>query len=236
MLQNRFLTFLAAGLITALSPGIGDPVAGPHTLVRLLNPYATVAEGSELTLAVHFAMEPDWHIYWVNPGESGMAPRFTTDTLILEKIEWPAPERYTVAGITNFVYHKKVLLPLRLRLPPGTKNPGHLEVEYLVCKIECIPGEARFRVDLPRGSATTFRDSPDARADRKAIEETLRHLPLPQAPPEIKVDRITYSSTALIFRLHLNNNTALPQPDALPLNDALTLKPRIEALFLFKSI
>src|SRR5579864_3388234 len=48
----------------------------PHARVELLSRQATLHPGSALQLGIHFILEPGWHIYWINPGDSGQPPSF----------------------------------------------------------------------------------------------------------------------------------------------------------------
>src|SRR5258707_1292635 len=40
--------------------------------VELLADRAAIRPGEAFTLAVHLTVEPGWHIYWDNPGDSGL--------------------------------------------------------------------------------------------------------------------------------------------------------------------
>lgn len=186
-------------------PGSG-PQQGPHTRLELHNPYASVAEGAELFLGVSFTMEQGWHIYWQNPGDSGMAPQFSLEgPLKLERVDWPAPERYEMAGIVNYVYHEKVTLPLRVRSGDRSTKVSRLTVDYLVCKVECIPGEATFLFSLPQDDRTVFREDRSATHDRETIERALRELPRAQPPGGYLVSEMESTAEGLSFNLTITD-------------------------------
>lgn len=103
-----------------------------------------------VTIAAHFRIDPEWHIYWSNPGDSGAAPKFTAQGgASVERVDWPYPERIALGDLANFGYAHEVVIPLTVRRPPGDA-PLELKLEWLVCKEECLPGFGDFRVDLTR--------------------------------------------------------------------------------------
>ena len=78
----RHFSLFLLGLILALSVPSGHAVAqetlgGPKRTVRieaeLVPMSAWAAPGSTTVVAVRQAIEPGWHTYWRNPGDSGGA-------------------------------------------------------------------------------------------------------------------------------------------------------------------
>ena len=90
-----------------------------------------------------FRLEQGWHIYWVNPGDSGEAPRVQWNFpkgFRAGDIRWPAPVRLVTGTVIDYGYQGRVLLSVPLQVPADYK-PG-------------APDEARGRreiSDLPRG-------------------------------------------------------------------------------------
>lgn len=119
--------------------GAQETVKSDHLQVRLVT--APSDSNGVLNLGVHFKIDPEWHIYWLNPGDSGTAPTFQFTGATLERVGWPYPDRLPVAHLTNFGYEREVLIPLRVRDAQPTIK---LNLEWLVCKVECVPGFAEF--------------------------------------------------------------------------------------------
>ena len=115
-----------------------------HSAVRLL---AGSRSGAVLLGGIAFQLQPGWHTYWRNPGDSGVPPRF--DFAKSENIEavtvlWPAPTKIADgAGGTSLGYQKQVVLPLRI-VAKNADRPVTLraEINYAVCEKLCIPVEA----------------------------------------------------------------------------------------------
>ena len=104
-------------------------------------------------LDVHLA--PGWHTYWRSPGDAGAAPEFdwsASVNLASASVEWPAPRRFSEAGIDTFGYADHVLFPIRLRLQ-DENAAAHvsLKVELYVCATICTQNTLHFDADLPPG-------------------------------------------------------------------------------------
>src|SRR3954466_3493647 len=86
-----------------------------HSAVRLV---AGSRSGPVLLGGIAFQLQPGWHTYWRNPGDSGVPPRFDfskSDNVESITILWPAPTRFDDgAGGQSLGYEKHVLLPMRV--------------------------------------------------------------------------------------------------------------------------
>src|SRR4051794_815501 len=130
-----------------------------HSAVRLL---AGSRSGAVLLGGIAFQLQPGWHTYWRNPGDSGVPPRF--DFAKSENIEavtvlWPAPTKFDDgAGGISLGYQKQVVLPLRI-VAKNADKPVTLraEINYAVCEKICIPVEAT--AELPFASVASTEDS-----------------------------------------------------------------------------
>lgn len=148
---------LAAGPLTPISLA-APPAVGDLVKPALYAESATVAPGRTLWLDLNLAIAPGWHIYWRNPGDSGLPttidwtlpPGFTAGD-----IEWPVPERFKVGDIANYGYADgaDLLVPIATpaALDPGGPAPIAAKVAYLVCAEICIPGTAQVTLDLAMG-------------------------------------------------------------------------------------
>lgn len=149
------LAFLALASLSAAGCKDRSSGEGPHIAVKLVADQDSVAPGSAFTLGIKFTPAPGWHIYWKNPGDSGQAPRFEwtipTGATIKPNL-WPYPERIDVGPLTNYGYGT-VLLPFPANLSTTTATGDSLLfkvlVKWLVCKDECVPGEAALELSLP---------------------------------------------------------------------------------------
>ncbi|TXN49255.1 thiol:disulfide interchange protein [Methylobacterium sp. WL30] len=150
----------AAALLLSL---LAWPVAAqgfkpPADLVRasLAAEPAAVAGATPFTVAIRMAMKPGWHVYWRNPGDSGLPPEVTWTLpagFSASAIQWPAPHRIPIATLMNFGYEGEAILLVRVTPPPSLDPAAPVtlagKLTYLVCETECIPGSADLALTLP---------------------------------------------------------------------------------------
>lgn len=165
---------------------------GPHTALTLVSDRLSFVPATRVWVGVWFRMEKGWHVYWVNPGDSGEPPRVQWQLpagFRVGAIEWPAPERVTAPSIVDYGYENELLLMAPLRIPAnlkaGERETLGAKVDWLVCREICIPGKAQLSlalsVNTPPGKST------GANASRAALFRRARaRIPLP-APRRWKV-------------------------------------------------
>ncbi|OYT70892.1 MAG: thiol:disulfide interchange protein [Chloracidobacterium sp. CP2_5A] len=175
------LALCLAWLAAPASQPTAAQVERPHVKAELIAETTAIRPGAPFWVAIRFELEEHWHTYWRNPGDSGqptsvkwrLPPGFAADD-----IQWPIPKRIEVSGLVGYGYESEVLHLIRIT-PPGdlpVGKPVTLEgkVKWLVCKEECIPGEAELKLTLPVTSEVT---APSAWTE--AFARTRAQLPLP---------------------------------------------------------
>lgn len=126
-----------------------------YITVSLISAVDTVVPGQPFEVAVRLMPEAGWHTYWRNPGDTGLPTRIDWALPPGSRagaIQWPIPERVNFQGLINFGYHGETLLLTTLSPPgdlrPGTAYPVEAEVNWLICKDICIPGNGRIALTL----------------------------------------------------------------------------------------
>ena len=146
---------------------------------RLISEEAALAPGRSGVLALTLDIAPGWHLYWHNPGDSGLPITWkieAPDTLTFGEAQWPAPERSISAGeILDYTYSDRVtiLLPVELSQsqPLGSEIKLRAKVSWLVCREGCVPGDGTVELTIP--VASTSARGPDA----ERIDEARARLP-----------------------------------------------------------
>src|SRR6202158_3501905 len=85
----------------------------PHGKVDFVAEDQWITPGRQTYFGLNFQLEKGWHIYWVNPGDSGQPPRVQwhlPDGLSAGEIEWPAARRLGTSTIGEFGYDGAGLL------------------------------------------------------------------------------------------------------------------------------
>jgi len=160
---------MALVLYAAAVQGAESPI--PHGTVELIAENRWIRPGHEFSLGLHFQLEKGWHIYWINPGDSGEPPRVTWQLppgFRSGVIEWPAPRRLVNSSIVDFAYEDAVMLIVPVHpetsLAMQPQAQLGLEVRVLVCREMCIPGRTQLSLALPIKSRPP---APDGRRPRR---------------------------------------------------------------------
>jgi DsbC/DsbD-like thiol-disulfide interchange protein len=183
-LSNVFsatLAFLVALLPCAAgAQASGSPI--PHGSLELIAENQWISIGHPFYLGLHFQLEKGWHIYWVNPGDSGEPPRVTWQLppgLSPGMIEWPAPRRLGTSSIVDFGYEDAVTLivPVHANGSLAAQPLANLgaEIRVLVCREVCIPGKTQLSLSLPIKSRPP---APETRT-RELFAAARKDLPRP---------------------------------------------------------
>lgn len=150
-----------------------------------------VSSGLDRRVGVLFDLAPGWHLYWRNPGDTGIAPKldFRAPGHAIGEILWPAPRVYEEADglFTTYGYEGRVLLAAPILPDPGSRRAGGavadadtetvaVEGEVLICRTECVP--ASFALSSPLDPALP--ESEQHRID-VAFADALQRAPLPSA-------------------------------------------------------
>ena len=176
---------LAATLTVA--PAVrADGPPDPNTLVRaeLVAETTSLAPASTLWVDLHLAIKPGWHVYWRNPGDSGLPTTIDWELpsgFSAGAISWQVPERFVQGGIGNYGYagSSDLLVPITIPKDVGIGGTAVLSAEasWLVCADICIPGGAKLSLNLPIAAGPA---APDPAA-AELFAAIRRQLPLPAA-------------------------------------------------------
>jgi thiol:disulfide interchange protein DsbD len=131
-----------------------------HTQVELSLSADTARPGDTIWAGVDLKMDPGWHTYWKNAGDSGIATTIKWDLpagITAGDIQWPLPKKLPPAEITTYGYEDEVMLlvPLTIatNLDPGTRELS-AKVAWLECNESCVPANQSVQAKLTIGSAT----------------------------------------------------------------------------------
>jgi len=154
---SRIFLSLVAMMALLSAAAASDVVTTPRLEARLVAERTGVpAAGGTIALGLSQVMQPGWHTYWRNPGESG-EPTTLAWTLpqgiTASDINWPHPERIPFGELANYGYSNRVLLPVDITLPaglaPGSAVTLRVEATWLACKDICVPENATLELTLP---------------------------------------------------------------------------------------
>ena len=82
-----------------------------YVSAELLSENFEIEPGRQFTVGLLLKMDPGWHVYWKNPGDSGLPTTIDwglPEGFKVENLKWPAPEKIYVGPLVNFGYKKEV--------------------------------------------------------------------------------------------------------------------------------
>jgi thiol:disulfide interchange protein DsbD len=134
-------------------------VQAAHTRARLLLADEQAKPGSTVLAGIELRMEPGWHTYWKNSGDSGSATEVKWQlppSVKAGPLQWPLPRKLMEStNLTTYVYDDRVVLLVPLTVSQNV-SPGPLQLKagltWLECKTSCIPGEQDVEASLTIGS------------------------------------------------------------------------------------
>jgi DsbC/DsbD-like thiol-disulfide interchange protein len=187
-----------------------------HAKVSLVAENNSLQPGKTALVGVLFDLEKGWHIYWVNPGDSGEPPKIQwqlPEGFQAKEIRWPTPVRLGAGTVVDYGYEGRVLLPVPIQVPAAyaAAKPVTLSanIRYLICREVCIPAKAQASLSIPSADASS-----DA-ATRELFRGTLDNSP--KAWPAGWKAQV--SDNGGFFLLSLDTGTSQPRATFFPLEE-----------------
>jgi DsbC/DsbD-like thiol-disulfide interchange protein len=154
-----------------------------------------IAEGESVPLrhplqlwaGLLFNLDPGWHIYWKNPGDSGEPPKIQwtlPDGFHEGPIRWPTPKRLGHGSVVDYGYEGQVLLIATIEGPVRSDGmklreiPLTADVRYVVCREICIPAKAHLTLTVPASTNT----STEGKEWAELLRTARAQLPKPVSP------------------------------------------------------
>jgi DsbC/DsbD-like thiol-disulfide interchange protein len=179
--------------------------AETHARIQLVSEEKSIRPRGSFWIGVLFELDPGWHIYWQNPGDSGEPPNIEwrlPPGFRAGAIRWPRPILLGRGSVRDYGYEGQILLMTAVRPHYPTATPAAIAatVKYIVCREICIPGKADVKLFLPTSEGLNVETS----GWSELFKSTRAQLPKP-LPPEWEVSAV---SKAAIFVLTIRGGAA----------------------------
>jgi thiol:disulfide interchange protein len=178
--MNKFY-WLLLFFIGSINPVFAEEAYQAHTHVRLVSEQNAVVPGGTFWVGFDFVLDDGWHVYWQNPGDSGLSPTIKwvlPEGIKAGDVQWPYPQRLNVGPLTSFGYEHEVLLLVPVSIDGNIQSSHDVNLQskvyWLACREVCIPGRADLNLSLPlvkNISGTTFNSL------KASFDQTRQHLP-----------------------------------------------------------
>lgn len=144
---------IASVLAASLLVQPHNPVAGTRALLETKG----YTPGQPFTVGLEVQLEEGWHVYWSNPGDSGMGtsvqwklpPGWKADEL-----QFPTPKSFEGGGSFSFGYEGTVVFLATLTPPSGATGTAKItaNLAMLACEESCLPASQTLTFEIKPGS------------------------------------------------------------------------------------
>lgn len=188
------------------------PLKVDQASVEMIADVAQIVPGESFQVAVHFELDPHWHVYWQNPGSSGLPLELTWELpegLTAGDIQWPTPQRFDLDGFITYGFEGAVTFIVPITVDEGLQGDVvtfGVDAFWLICKEMCLPGDAKLSLSLPVDD--TSRASEHIGRFQQAVES----LPAGDMPWQLSASYDLEAKEAII---RLNTQSGVPLPSEL---------------------
>ena len=165
-----FFVTLAVARLAVAWPGAAGPrcsaQAAEENPLRLAELLVLEDHLNEVTVGLHIGLAKGWYLYWLNPGDAGLAPAVQWQLppgYSAEKLRFPTPEKFVHGDIATYGFRDETLILCAIRRPetsPGADRPIITAVlDWMVCRESCITGKSTAQVDLSSLSSADLQKS-----------------------------------------------------------------------------
>ena len=148
-----YVSFFSTNLYALSS----DWVINEKSKVRLISGKTNSDNLDTISLGLEYKLEPGWKTYWKSPGGGGFPQKIIwqkSENISQLELDWPIPTQFEILGLTSIGYEEKVIFPLKIKLiDKNIITKVNLNINYLVCKNICIPGNANLYLEIFPGKA-----------------------------------------------------------------------------------
>ncbi len=153
---------------------LGQAREGRQLVTAELMSDAANTEGP-FTVGIRFTLEPDWYLYWKNPGDAGLPIDVQWELpagWAAGDVQLPIPSKFVHDDVTAFGYKKEVILLATITPTPGsTRSLVKARLDWLVCRESCLRGGRSVSLDISQ-------QSPESRAKASSLlKESRSRLP-----------------------------------------------------------
>ncbi len=190
---------------------LAQPIRVDHANVELISEVKSIVPGQSFWVAFKVDHDEHWHTYWRNAGDAGIPTKIKWDVPAGFKagnIQWPFPERIMLADVANFGFENELVLPVEISPPSDliirTNVTLNASATWLICKEECLPGEAELSLSLPVSNEILFNE--------KWVDKftaTREKLPLKNHDWKTSLDELTRSTISIRVQSFTQSNSNL---------------------------
>lgn len=135
---------------------------GPRISTSLISTVSDVRPGDTFYAIVRMDIERAWHVYWINPGDTGIATSIEWQLpkgFTVQNVQFPTPKKFVTSESVSYGHEGEVLIVARIKAPLGAQGKVRLaaNLDWLACIEACIPGRAQVSTEINIGTLTVLK-------------------------------------------------------------------------------
>lgn len=220
----------AIGLLLALhsfeaGAQTATPPTNPNFSAKLVVAGAAKNDPTPAWIGLDVQLGSGWHTYWRSAGDAGAPPEFDwsgSQNVVETTVEWPAPHRFSDAGIDTFGYADRVLFPIKVRLRDKTKDAHiSLKLALYVCSTICTRNDLQFDADIS--------PSVNVPVEQALIDDWRNKVPRSQSPSLSILSVKLETGSPAQLKIAVMANPPLAKPDVFVDGDSAVIaaRPRV---------
>jgi thiol:disulfide interchange protein DsbD len=152
--------------------GPSDAGVPGHATARAVTDVGWVGPGQTFHIIVPLTIDEGWHVYWVNPGASGLPTEVEVDVpsgYTAGSPIYPRPEVFLGEEGTTYGYADEVAIFIPVTAPDITadgREGFRVGVTWLACRKRCVQGSA----DLDLVTSVRAWDEGPSRRDKRLVD------------------------------------------------------------------
>jgi len=208
------LNRIALIFVSLLAFVFAGQVAAAPVKAALVSDVQSIAPNATFTVALRLDMQPGWHTYWKNPGDTGLPTTIAwtlPEGVTAGVVQWPTPQAQQVGPFINYGFEDEVLLLTAFSAKNITSPSVEIKAraDWLMCQEVCVPDGADLTLTLPVAATT----QPAAAAAVIVAAQNL--LPKPLAGWKADAQGNGATVTLRLKPTHLPNSAEVASPGAL---------------------
>ncbi len=171
-------------------PAWAKVVKTDHATAELLSTQRHVKAGDEFYLGIELILQKNWHTYWINPGDAGLATEITWELpkgLVAGDVQWPTPGLLSTGDMMNYGYGRRTVysIPFTATSAFDDSRPVNViaHVSWLICGDICVPGQADINFVLNDADFKKYEKTQEM--ERNRIQAALDALPAPRDDTQV---------------------------------------------------
>lgn len=201
--KNMRLTFLIIfGLISSLlEPVIFAQTRDGQQLVTAELISDAVNTEKPFAVGIRFTLQPEWYLYWKNPGDAGLPIEVQWELPPGWKagdVQLPTPSKFVHGDITAFGYKDEVVLLTTVIPARDSKGPIKARLNWLVCRESCLRGGKTVTLDISK------RTSDQRIQDSSLLSAFRSKLPGAQKESGVAIQKSRLSRTGEQWTLNIS--------------------------------